>query len=563
MATILPRTAWTTANNGRAGRSLSPSRVTGITLHWPTGGNMLGLSKDQIAAKLRGWRAAHMAKTWADIGYNYAVDGSGRIWNLTGNNVGAHAGGNGSGNTNSVGVLLVIGQSETPNAAMIQGVKELHTELRKSLTKATKVYGHRDWVGTECPGAAVYAAIKAGTFSGTPTPEQPIVWTDREDEYRVDITLPVYGRIAPHVDATKVTGALAVGSIIYATAITTQADGDWVRSQYGTCFKVSSLTLIGDEPAPEQPDPEPGATQYTVLPGDTLTSIAARYGLTLAQLLALNGLDIIAPGLVLSVTDDTDPEPEPVPEPTPTVQRWFKIASGNFAMYNDRGESTYTSRRDDWIAEVKDIDPDVLCIQEAGFDTLPWLDAAIYEAVGLERVEGGSDGRYIYADPSFEVLGSGVFDLQPRYKGDDKQAAWEALNIGGHFALITSFHLENEDPSNSNVRVGQMQSCITQGAAQAKRHSVPAENIVHCGDTNSDSWVTEKAAIPAGFVDVFTVAKEVGDDDMKSFNGWAPTKEGPRIDSIYTAKGHPVLAAGQRLNHKASDHNLQAAVIGI
>ena len=174
----LSRSAWTTATNGRAGRSLSPSRVTGITLHWPTGSNMLTLTQAQVAAKLRGWRTAHVnkPKPWADIGYNYAVDGSGRKWNLTGNTVGAHAGGTPSGNSTignltTVGVLLVIGQAESPNAAMIQGVKELHTELLKALPKATKVYGHRDWVGTECPGAAVYAAIKVGTFSGSATPK--------------------------------------------------------------------------------------------------------------------------------------------------------------------------------------------------------------------------------------------------------------------------------------------------------------------------------------------------------------------------------------------------------
>ena len=134
---------------------------------------MLDDTQAQVAARLRGWRAEHVAKTWADIGYNYAVDGSGRKWNLTGNNVGAHAGGTPSGNSTignltTVGVLLVLGQGEKPNAAMIQGVRELRAELLEALPKATKVYGHRDWAATECPGNAVYSAIKAGTFSGKP-----------------------------------------------------------------------------------------------------------------------------------------------------------------------------------------------------------------------------------------------------------------------------------------------------------------------------------------------------------------------------------------------------------
>lgn len=198
MTAILPRTAWTSAKNGRAGRPLSPSRVKGITLHWPTGGNMLGLSQSQVAEKLRWWRAAHVAKTWADIGYNYAVDGSGRKWYLTGLNVGAHAGGTGAGNTDSVGIVLVIGEGEEPNAAMIQGVKELHAEIRTSMPQATKIYGHRDWVGTECPGDAVYAAIKAGTFSGAPTPSDPIpqvaVW-DLPSTWKIGSTGPAVTKL--------------------------------------------------------------------------------------------------------------------------------------------------------------------------------------------------------------------------------------------------------------------------------------------------------------------------------------------------------------------------------
>lgn len=59
------------------------------------------------------------------------------------------------------------------------------------------------------------------------------------------------------------------------------------------------------EPAPEPtPNPNPTNQTYTVVPGDTLYAIAARYRTTVAELAALNGIlnpNLIYPGQVLTV----------------------------------------------------------------------------------------------------------------------------------------------------------------------------------------------------------------------------------------------------------------------
>lgn len=179
MAKIRPRSAWTSTSNGRAGRGLRNADMLGVTYHWPGGGsNLLKLSAGRVAGLLRGWRSHHInGNGWADIGYNYAIDGKGRIWNLTGLNRGAHAGGTGAGNTRTVGVVLVIGTNETPNRAMLNAAKRLHAYIRTKLPNATRIYGHRDWTTTTCPGPAVYRAIQAGKFAGTASAAKPVKGT--------------------------------------------------------------------------------------------------------------------------------------------------------------------------------------------------------------------------------------------------------------------------------------------------------------------------------------------------------------------------------------------------
>ncbi|MCW5879659.1 MAG: LysM peptidoglycan-binding domain-containing protein [Anaerolineae bacterium] len=79
------------------------------------------------------------------------------------------------------------------------------------------------------------------------------------------------------------------------------------------------------------PPPPPGQCQtYTVRPGDTLSSIAVRYGTTWQALAALNGIPspyIIRPGQVLRVPPCNNPPPPPGQCRTYTVQRGDTLSS--------------------------------------------------------------------------------------------------------------------------------------------------------------------------------------------------------------------------------------------
>nr|WP_228479247.1 LysM peptidoglycan-binding domain-containing protein [Microbacterium atlanticum] len=68
---------------------------------------------------------------------------------------------------------------------------------------------------------------------------------------------------------------------------------------------------------------------YTVQAGDTVSGIAARFGLRTADVLAVNGLgwsSIIQPGQVLTLTGAAAPAPAPTPAPAPAAASYTVLA---------------------------------------------------------------------------------------------------------------------------------------------------------------------------------------------------------------------------------------------
>ena len=91
------------------------------------------------------------------------------------------------------------------------------------------------------------------------------------------------------------------------------------------------LTIPGQSPATAPPTPSTGGSTYIVRPGDTLTGIARRYGVSLGQLAAANGVSISAwvyvgqrltiPGSTGTGTSGTSTAPSPATGNLYTVRR--------------------------------------------------------------------------------------------------------------------------------------------------------------------------------------------------------------------------------------------------
>lgn len=163
MATILSRSKWTSTSARGAG--FNWSRVRGIVAHYPAAGRDIGvLSQAQEASRLRGWRNFHVSgRGWADIGYNYGIGQSGRIYSLRGNRAGAHATGH---NSTTVGVLFIVGDNEPLTAAAKKSFKALRAYLRNQGC-GSGVWGHQQMSGasTRCPGPYIMADIRDGSLA--------------------------------------------------------------------------------------------------------------------------------------------------------------------------------------------------------------------------------------------------------------------------------------------------------------------------------------------------------------------------------------------------------------
>lgn len=173
MATILSRSKWTSTS--ARGVGFTWSRMRGIVCHYPAAGKDIGvLTQAQEASRLRGWRNYHVSgRGWVDIGYNYGIGQSGRIYSLRGNRVGAHAGGH---NSTTVGVLFMVGDNEALTPAAKKAFKSLRAYLRNK-GAGSGVWGHQQMSGasTRCPGPYIMGSIrdgslKAGTGGGAAKP---------------------------------------------------------------------------------------------------------------------------------------------------------------------------------------------------------------------------------------------------------------------------------------------------------------------------------------------------------------------------------------------------------
>lgn len=168
MPEMILRHGWTDRANGRANRSLVLGNVVGITWHYPgQSGHMTGMSAPQVAAQLRAWQAQHIRQQWRDIGYNFLIDGSGRIWEGCGLFQGAHAGST-TGNATTVGVQLIVGIGEEPTAAQIEAARWFRAWLLGRAPRAGAAWPHSHWTSTACPGDQVRRLVASGSLTTPP-----------------------------------------------------------------------------------------------------------------------------------------------------------------------------------------------------------------------------------------------------------------------------------------------------------------------------------------------------------------------------------------------------------
>lgn len=178
------RSDWTTHPPVRPLAAM-PAMPSGFAVHWP------GMTKGSapttqagVASRLESYRVLHTSPGGIgtkdggnDIAYQWCADLMGRLWPLRGFT--HKSGANGSADSNDAwgAVLLMLGPDDFVSAAMLEAVRVLrHDQWLRLYPRATKIIGHRDVYGTDCPGDRAYRFVASGAFAKapkapTPTPE--------------------------------------------------------------------------------------------------------------------------------------------------------------------------------------------------------------------------------------------------------------------------------------------------------------------------------------------------------------------------------------------------------
>ena len=156
---VLPRSAWAHGQPVPT-RMNRMSSIRFITVHHDGMDPFFATDRATVAAHLEGIRRLHRRKGWGDIGYHFAVDRAGRVWE--GRPLhwqGAHVKDHNPGN---IGVV-VLGNfdQQQPSVAQLDGVRRhLLTLMRVYNVPLERVHTHQEWgAPTACPGKKLQKSL--------------------------------------------------------------------------------------------------------------------------------------------------------------------------------------------------------------------------------------------------------------------------------------------------------------------------------------------------------------------------------------------------------------------
>ncbi|MDX2117709.1 MAG: peptidoglycan recognition family protein [Planctomycetota bacterium] len=149
---VIARGQWTNEQPRRQRDLYAMGKVTRITVHHDAL-NSSGLrTMSDSQNRLRSIRSGHLKEGWADIGYHYIIDPSGRIWE--GRPIvyqGAHVKEN---NEQNIGVMLMgnfdqQGPSSNARSSLNGFLAQL---MKRHNVSVSRVYTHQELRPTRCPG---------------------------------------------------------------------------------------------------------------------------------------------------------------------------------------------------------------------------------------------------------------------------------------------------------------------------------------------------------------------------------------------------------------------------
>lgn len=233
--------------------------------------------------------------------------------------------------------------------------------------------------------------------------------------------------------------------------------------------------------------------------------------------------------------------PKPVP-PKKEYKPLVGIRTLNTWGNSTEGAKNFKSRAPQMAKDLAAGNRTVLLIQELRDDQEPILSREL-EKRGYRLVRHASL-LAIYVYKTVTIKAHKVEMLDTQNKGWEERVLMAHLVVKGQDVLVANTHLDYRDGFDQG-RVDQAKQAIKALDVYGEQRGVPKAFRVLAGDMNSEGWVTDKAAEPAGYRDAFELI------------GKAPKTK--RIDWVFFAEGSRVENAWQSTTK--SDHKIHTAVL--
>jgi len=164
----LARTLWTSAKP-KLWDTNPMGRIARITIHHDGMPYGLGPAQADAVDRLQRIRRVHVEQHgWADIGYHYAIDPGGRIWDCRPDNLqGAHVKDN---NEQNLGILVMGNfNTATPTPAAKAAIVSLISDKQRQYrVPVSRVMTHQEINPTECPGRSLQGFMVSVRRRGGP-----------------------------------------------------------------------------------------------------------------------------------------------------------------------------------------------------------------------------------------------------------------------------------------------------------------------------------------------------------------------------------------------------------
>jgi hypothetical protein len=167
---IIPHTEWEDPRYPVTGPPPIKYRVTLIPAHYTADAVVPTDTKKYLRAIQR----SYVTNRHYSIGYNFAIDKTGQVWECRGFKIKCAA--NVKHNDETMAILCLVDGSQPMNAKMVAAFKELGAHISDHFGRLLTVVGHRDIGQTACPGDGIYHQVQTGQLSPSdaPAPVPPV-----------------------------------------------------------------------------------------------------------------------------------------------------------------------------------------------------------------------------------------------------------------------------------------------------------------------------------------------------------------------------------------------------